>query len=234
MRKFIKFSLVALLVLAAGTGAAIYYFAKVKNYDVADQKVDEIIEKQYSIKLPDGTSLPEGIKKDADGSVWIDKNGHYILENGSTVAPEKWMTENSQLGNSGIASANTLADGGNDPNKKVTVDTIKNRYASTFSNLQGQAENQLGTLVGQAKKEYTQKLANGEKINPAYFYQKYSNAADAVESKTDAAFNTVYNTLKNDLKNNNYSTSHAEPFKTSYENVKAQQRNELMKKVTGR
>ena len=231
MRKFVKFALAALLVLAAGTGAAIYYFAKVKKYDVADRKVDEITEKHYSLKLPDETPLPKGVKKDADGSVWIDKNGHYILEDGSSVDPQTWLAENNQNGNGPVVSAKA-ADNGESP-KKVTVEAIKKRYAPTFDHLERQAKNQLGALVGQAKNEYTEKASKGEKINPAYFYQKYTGAANRVEAKTDAAFNTVYNTLESELKSNNYSPSHAKAFKTSYENAKKQQRDQLMAKITG-
>ncbi|RJS60680.1 hypothetical protein [Bacillus sp. PK3_68] len=224
MRKFVKLALAAFLILAIGAGAAIYYFMKVKQYDVADRKVDEITEKQYSIQLPNGTPLPEGIKTDEDGSVWIDKNGHYILEDGSTVDPQSWMTKD-RPANNGKRPNETV--------KKATVEEIKKRYAPTFSHLERQAKQQLGALVGQAKNEYSEKAAKGEKINPAYFYQKYTGAADTVEAKTDAAFNTVYLTLENELKSNHYSASHAKSFKISYENAKKQQKEALLSKVAG-
>ncbi|OCA88910.1 hypothetical protein [Pseudobacillus wudalianchiensis] len=274
MRKFFKIALVTLLVLAAGTGTAVYYFMKVKKYDVADKKVDEIIEKQYSIQLPDGTPLPEGVKKDANGNVLVNEKGHYILTDGTTVDPKKWLSESDSNppGSKGTASANTLPAGKNNgtsdggkttaagtdgktnatspngtqsnnpkappvssaaPSQKATVDTIKKRYAPSFSSLQGQAEGQLGSLISQAKSEYAQKKANGEAINPAYFYQKYTGAASAVEAKTDAAFNTLYDSLVSELKKNNYSSSHAKAFKDSYESAKESRKKALLSKATG-
>lgn len=224
MRTFIKIALAALLVMMIGAGAAIYYFVNVKEYDVEDQDVDKITQKQYSLKLPDDTPLPKGVKRDKDGSVWIDKNGHYILENGETIDPETWMAENNQPDQKKPTETSDT---------KATVEEIKKRYAPTFSHLEGQAKTQLGALVGKAKNEYTDKAAKGEKINPAYFYQKYTDAADTVEAKTDAAFNTVYKSLQNDLKKNDYSPSHAQSFKTSYEKAKKEQKDQLLKKVTG-
>lgn len=270
MRKFFKIALVTLLVLMAGTGTAVYYFMKVKKYDVADKKVDEILEKQYSIQIPDGTPLPKGVKKDANGNVLVDKKGHYILEDGTTIDPEKWMADlaSNKPNSKGTASADTLPKGQSNsaangekaaaspngttpssgtqgtkpkatpvssakPNQTATVDAIKKRYAASFSSLQGQAEGQLGSLISQAKSEYAAKKANGEPINPAYFYQKYAGAAGAVEAKTDAAFNTLYGSLQSELKKNNYSTSHAKPFKDSYESAKESRKKALLSKATG-
>jgi hypothetical protein len=259
MKRFIKWALALILLIGIGAGATIYYFTKVKQYDVADKQVDEITKQEYTLQLPEGAPLPEGVKRDPEGLVLVDEKGHYILEDGSTVDPEEWLASGDAVAANGkpastnggkTASTETAGSkptgtdgktgtgqpnesGTAEPEGETTVETIKDRYRPSFSNLQGQAQSRLGALVGQAKNEYATKKANGESINPAYFYQKYSGAAAAVEAKTDAAFNTVYSSLKSDLKANNYSPSHAEQFKKDYEATKAAQKDALMSKITG-
>lgn len=115
----------------------------------------------------------------------------------------------------------------------MTAAAIKSRYAGSFDSLQGQAQSQLGALVGQAKSEYEAKKASGETINPAYFYQKYDGAASSVEAKTDSAFNSLYKSMTSELKANGLSTSAADEYKAEYEATKEGMRSELMSKVTG-
>ncbi|MCI2253118.1 hypothetical protein L2D08_01925 [Domibacillus sp. PGB-M46] len=129
----------------------------------------------------------------------------------------------------GTANNNSGSAGG-----AVTVDTIKSRYAGSFSSLEGQVDSQLNSLISQAKAEYGAKQAAGETVNPAYFYQKYSGAASGVEAKTDAAFNSLYTGLTSELKANGFSASHAEQYKTEYEATKEARKNELLSKVAGK
>ncbi|WP_050183319.1 hypothetical protein [Domibacillus robiginosus] len=298
MRKFIKIALVAILFLALAGGGALYYFTKVKKYDVADEQVDQIVEDPYSISFPEGTPLPEGVQKDEEGLVVVDKDGAFVLEDGSTMTTDEWFsspeykevitsnTASPTAGNTGSASGSgdtasntnssgstsstetagtgtsnssgsgdtstsggsgtsgsgasggsgsgTSAGGDNGGSSdRSTAATIKSRYSGSFDSLQGQAQSQLGALVGQAKSEYAAKKAAGETINPAYFYQKYNGAASGVEAKTDAAFNSLYKSMTSELKANGLSTSAADEYKAQYEATKEGLRNELMSKVTG-
>lgn len=286
MRKFIKYSLIVVLLMALAGGGAFYYFAKVKTYDVADEQVDVIIEDPYSIAFPEGTPLPEGVQKDEEGLVIVDKEGSFILEDGTVITSDEWFSSaeytaasagasapagnagtsgGSSSGGSGAAdSTGDAPSGGNKSNasnpngnsssdsrtggtntggnpgsagsaapERVTAATIKQRYASSFDSLQGQVEGQLGSLIGQAKEEYTAKKAAGETINPAYFYQKYNGAAQSVEAKTDSAFNSLYNAMKSELSANGLSTSAAEEYKQQYEAAKEARKSELLSKVTG-
>ncbi|MGG3449080.1 hypothetical protein [Domibacillus aminovorans] len=273
MRKFIKIALIVVLFLALIGGGTLYYFTKVKTYDVADEKVDEIIDSPYSIAYPEGTPIPEGAQKDEEGLVIVDKDGNFLLEDGSVMSPDDWFaspeyaaavstgtggknnggssssdpaSSNGGTGSTGTGSdgsGNTDAGSGSGSNGEtggtneapagMTVDAIKSRYDSSFQSLEGQVDSQLGSLISQAKGEYVEKKAAGETVNPAYFYQKYNGAAANVESKTDAAFNSLYTGLTSELKANGFSESHANQYKADYEAMKESRRSELLSKVTG-
>jgi len=260
MRKFFKVAIVAFLVIALGVGGTIFYFMKMKTYDVADKKVDEILEKDYDVQLPPGAPGADGEQPTADGTV---EGGHaegsVTATNGQTVdgKPASGQTASGQSAD-GTSTAGQTANGqaaaptseggkSNDStsgtknssspssngSSKVTVESIKERYRPSFNNLQAQAESNVNSVVSRAASEYAQKRANGEAVNPAYFYQKYYGAASQLEAKTDAAFNTIYGSLQAELKSNGYSASHANEFKQQYESAKASREAALMNKVKG-
>jgi hypothetical protein len=273
LKKFVKIALIVVLFLALAGGGALYYFTKIKKYDVADEKVDEVIEDPYSIAYPEGTPIPESAQKDEEGLVIVDKDGNFILEDSSVMSPNEWFaspeyatavskatpgknngsssssdpaastgskgdTANSTSGTDGTdagsgSGTNGETGGTGGTPAAMTVEAIKARYESSFQSLEGQVDSQLGSLIGQAKGEYVEKQAAGETVNPAYFYQKYSGAAENVESKTDAAFNSLYTGLTSELKANGFSESHANQYKEDYEATKENRRNELLSKVTG-
>ncbi|OKL37652.1 hypothetical protein [Domibacillus mangrovi] len=267
MRRFVKIGLIVILFVAVIGGGTLYYFTKVKTYDVADEKVDDIIDSPYSIAYPEGTPIPEGAQKDKKGLVIVDKDGNFLLENGAVMNSDEWFaspeyaaaasTETGGTNNGGSSSkpvssngdtgstGNGSSDGGSGSGSNghtggtdeapsaMTVDAIKARYNSSFQSLEGQVDSQLASLISQAKGEYVQKKAAGETINPAYFYQKYNGAAANVESKTDAAFNSLYSGLTSELKANGFSDSHAKQYKADYEAMKESRRSELLSKVTG-
>ncbi|OAH54489.1 hypothetical protein AWH48_07780 [Domibacillus aminovorans] len=280
MRKLIKIALLVVLFLALVGGGTLYYFTKVKTYDVADEKVDEIIDSPYSIAYPEGTPIPEDAQKDEEGLVIVDKDGNFLLEGGSVMSPDDWFaspeyaaavstgtggnnnggsnSSDPAASNGGTGSTGTGSDGSSNTNggsgntdagsgsgsngetggtneapATMTVDAIKSRYESSFQSLEGQVDSQLGSLISQAKGEYVEKKAAGETVNPAYFYQKYNGAAANVESKTDAAFNSLYTGLTSELKANGFSESHANQYKADYEAMKESRRSELLSKVTG-
>ena len=68
--------------------------------------------------------------------------------------------------------------------QKPTVTSIKQKYAPMFENLQSQADGKLNALTERAKKEYSDKKDNGEKIDFGYFYNKYAGAAKGLEAQT--------------------------------------------------
>lgn len=296
MKKFVKISLIVVGLLIVIGGGTLYYFFEMKDYDVADEEVDKVIEDPYSIEFPEGTPLPEGAQRDKDGLIIVNKEGDFVLEDGSEMTVKEWFsssdyqtavaeaaefgadmnegentdsavasagsnrndsvvsdndlddsedldTPSGSSGNSGSSSSDSGSSSGSSgssgggsgsgSDNVVTVETIKSRYASSFNSLAGQAEGNLGSLISQAKSEYANKKSNGENINYAYFYQKYSSAAESVEAKTDAAFNSLYAALETELTAHGYSASHAESFRTEYESTKKNTRNAIMDQVSG-
>jgi len=53
MRKTFKMAIFTVLLLLVGGAGILYYYLNVKEYDVADEKVEEITKKDYQIDLPD-------------------------------------------------------------------------------------------------------------------------------------------------------------------------------------
>ncbi|HZG73368.1 MAG TPA: hypothetical protein VEY51_17670 [Chondromyces sp.] len=282
MRKFVKIALISFLVIALGIGGTIFYFTKVKTYEVADQEVDEILEKDYDIVLPPGAPGADGGQQPANGKVGEGNGeGTAIAANGQTTGgssvtgqaangqtADSASTNGQATGSSGAAgqtadgkpangqAANPAAEGtqtngstngtsasgskttnssspSQNSGSKVTVQSIKERYRPSFTHLQAQAEANVNGVVSRAAKEYGEKRAKGETINPAYFYQKYYGAASELEAKTDAAFNTVYSSLQTELKNNGFSASHANEFKEQYESAKKERESALTNKIKG-
>lgn len=92
MRKFFKIAIAVVLLLAIAGGGALYYFTKVKTYDVADEEVDKIVEDPYSISFPEGTPLPENVQKDDEGLVIVDEQGDFVLSDGSTMTTDEWFS----------------------------------------------------------------------------------------------------------------------------------------------
>jgi hypothetical protein len=60
MKKSFKVAIATVLILLAGTAGVLYYFLNVKEYDVADEKVEKITNTEYKVDLPDLDSLLEG------------------------------------------------------------------------------------------------------------------------------------------------------------------------------
>ena len=101
--KKLKWILGILLVLVLAVGGVVVYFTQIKEYDVADEKVDEVLEEGFELELPDGTV----IVVDKDGNVLEDvtpgtasevatfPEGTTVNEDGTTVTlPDGTVTDN--------------------------------------------------------------------------------------------------------------------------------------------
>jgi len=127
LRKFIKIALIAVLFLALAGGGALYYFTKVKKYDVADEKVDKIVEDPYSISFPEGTPLPKDVQKDEEGLVVVDKKGDFVLADGTTMSTDEWF------GSPEYQQAATASTGTGDTSKNADTQTGSVDTAGTSS-----------------------------------------------------------------------------------------------------
>jgi hypothetical protein len=72
MKKTLKMAIFTVLILLVGGAGVLYYYLNVKEYDVADVKVEEITKKDYQIDLPDLNGAVTG----EDGSSEDSTDGH--------------------------------------------------------------------------------------------------------------------------------------------------------------
>ncbi|KXH86880.1 hypothetical protein [Sporosarcina sp. HYO08] len=242
MKKFLKISLTIFAVLALAIGGYLLYILKFKQYDVADEEVDTIVEEPYTIELPgDEFSLEDQEVAEGDASNGT-TNGEQTTSDESSTAGNQSQNP-TQTGKSQTTTTTTTTTNNSStrqpttspaqPASKPTVAAIKQKYAPTFSNLEAQADQKLGALIGRAQGEYNAKKANGESVDYGYFYNKYAGAANALEANTDAAFHTVLNAVENDLVKHGYDKSYAQSFKSEYEATKKARRDGILDKVTG-
>lgn len=241
MKKF-KMFLIALAVIFVAAGGYLIYELKFKSYDVADEKVDSIIEEEFEVELPDGqvakiskdgnveiiSSSSTSSETNASGSSQSNSNDSSEGDNNDTSANESNSAANGQASSGSNKSPNS--NNSTDKNR-VTVATIKDKYTKTFSIIETQSRNRLNALISEAKNEYTTKKNNGENISYGYFYRKYMGAATSLEQSTTAAVNSIVKLVEMELKANGYDASHAQSFVDQYEKTKENLRSDLMKKV---
>ena len=65
MKKKLKIFLSVFVIILVAAGSYLLYTFKFKEYDVADEEVEQIVKDPYEIELPDGTKLT----LDEDGEV---------------------------------------------------------------------------------------------------------------------------------------------------------------------
>lgn len=214
MKKW-KIFLSAFILAAAAAGGTVYYFLNVKEYKTADKKVEEIVEAEYQIKLPEPGPAP------STASAGTAEQGADQAEGNGQAAPAN--------GGQRTAKAAELKDHSTagKPTKPTAAHIIA-KYQPAFQELQSQADSKLNTLLSYAFSEYQAKQANGEDISYFYFYNKYNSAAKKLEASTDASFNYIYNALVKELKNYGYSGNEAKPIKEQYVSTKKQTRAALM------
>lgn len=209
MKKIIL-SILALLIIAGGGTA--YYFLKVKTYDLSqDTVLEDITEEEYEIELPPNDSSVDSVTGSAP--------------EGGTDAPAEVEGNPQNKGGEADTAAST---GTENSEEKVTPQSIKDRYRPSFESLEAQANSKINALAGRAFNEYKEKKANGEKISYSYFLTKYKTAGEALEAKTDQAFNKLYAALLKDLKTQGFDPKEAEEIRATYEATKKERRNILL------
>nr|WP_106784341.1 hypothetical protein [Lysinibacillus timonensis] len=235
------------LIILAGAGY-IFYELKIKQYDVADPVIDELIEEEFVIDLPDGKQLV----LDKDGKIIEEKSGSASNVGGTETEPasENASNANEQVndsvsdsnGETAIQSENAQSEGTSNLSgqknstkpvneEKPTVSSIKEKYMPTLEALQVQANSKVDGLVGKAYSEYVAKKQNGQEVSFGYFYNKYVGAADTLEASTDAVFNSIISIIESELVANGFNKDHANSLRDEYNAQKEQRRSALMNKA---
>lgn len=252
MKKKLKIAAIVVGAIVLCAASYILYIMKFKEYDVADESVDEIIGESFEIELPDGSKITlneegEVIENDAEASeVSSTSESETVSTSGSstnsTGSSSTSTSKDEGKGTTSTSTAGSDSNSGSKPSKpstpgkqdaKPTVASIKEKYTPAFHALEGQAETKLNALVGRAKNEYISKKENGEKIDYGYFYNKYMSAATELEGRTDNVFNGVLKAVEKDLEKNGFDKSYANSFVEEYNASKKNRKDSLMKKVTG-
>lgn len=203
------------------------------KYKLENEDVYVVIKNNRIVKVIDvnGQEITHNTVKP---NLTVEKKNNQVViltEDGSniTVKPGKpGATETT--GTTGT----TGTPGVTEPEQKPTVANIKDKYASSFSALQSQAESKLSGLIGLAKEEYSNKKGNGESVSFGYLYNKYMAAASGMEASTDAAFESLMGVVESDLENNGFNKSYASSFRDDYEATKESLRSELYNKALGK
>lgn len=239
-----KIFLLMLLIVLLATAGTLLYFFKFKEYDVADEEVAIIVEDPYTIEMPDGTP----ITVDAEGEVVDTTKTDAAARTSASIATIP-VTGGARTTSEGTSTDGAKGEGTPSVDKapsstagessttettpKPTVSSIKQKYVPKLENLQSQADNKLNTLVGNAKKEYSAKKANGESISYGYFYIKYVGAANGLEARTDTVFAGVIKAVEKDLAANGYDNSLSKNLVDEYNAKKKARKDSLLNKIIG-
>lgn len=247
-KKILAASVTTLLIV----GGYLIYIFQFKEYDIADKEVAEITEETYKLELPDGSAIEldkdgnvlesedttSGTKTaDSSNSSAVSTSSNETSESDSesTAGSSSDSSKNGSSSNSGSSnSGSTETTPSNSETEKVTVAAIKGKYSPTMSSLQSQANGRINALIGRAIEEYQNKKANGDSVNYAYFYNKYTSAATELEGRTDTVFYQVVGVIEKELVANGYSKSHSQSFVESYETAKEDRRSALLDKAINR
>ncbi|MCM3356548.1 hypothetical protein [Psychrobacillus sp. MER TA 171] len=249
MKKLKVFSIIALAVIIAGGGYLLYLF-NFKEYDVADEEVKEIVEKEpYKVELPGGITIlmdengevveettegtePNGTTGTSDGDTQAVSGPASAASNSNNASTPSQST--GKTASSGTSSSPKPSVGGTDSTlQSESVDTIMEKYRPAMEGLESQADTKINALVGRAKTEYSTKKANGESIDYGYFYNKYMAAAKDLEGNTDKVFNAVLKAVEKDLAANGHDQSQAKAMKKEYEAKKKARRDGILSQVMG-
>ncbi|MEK4244508.1 hypothetical protein MKZ20_04085 [Psychrobacillus sp. FSL K6-2684] len=225
MKKLKIFAIIVLVLIIAG-GSYLLYTFKFKEYDVADDEVKEIVEKEpYKVELPGGAA----ISMDENGEV-IEEEGTSGETAGNNAVDGNGESSNNVTGNDGADNSSGTSSGSSN---ETTVAAIKEKYTPALEGLEDQADTKVNALIVKAKKEYVDKQANGEKINVGYFYNKYMAAAKDLEGNTDKVFDAVLNAVEKDLAANGFDKTEAKAMEEEYEAKKKARRDSILKKALG-
>jgi len=261
----------------------------IKEYETADEEVDNIVDTEFNVQLPvdsptndpteNGESI-ENFQKDQDQKSKQENNEQDLTtkpsqedeqskesvknkedahsSNGGNQPSEQSTTnKDSKQASSKRSPKNDIQeeqdtttndsehkkaehkrknDSATEDTKNVkeqdtTAEDIIAHYKPSFEALQSQALSKLNLLVSYAHNEYKGKKNRGEKVSYGYFYNKYKEAAEKLEAKTDATFQQLYSSLQKELAENGFSKSKAQKIKDYYSQKKRERESQMLSKV---
>ncbi|MCM3744108.1 hypothetical protein M3193_08125 [Sporosarcina luteola] len=190
MGKKLKIALIIFGVVVLCAASYILYILKFKDYDIADESVDEIIEESYEIELPDGTI----ITLNEDGDVVEEEIGE--KKAGTTVSG------NDNQGSSEGATSKDSQDsseGSTSKDEQKTITTGGTKTDSSTSSSTGKTTPQTGS-ANTSKPGSAPSTPGTEAAKPsvATIKEKYTPAFQALEGQADDKLNALIGRAKNE------------------------------------
>jgi len=178
--------LVVVLLVVIGGGYALYEF-KFKTYDVADEKVDEIVEEDYVIQLPDGTE----ISIDDEGNIVEKSSGQLVLNTiGSSTSTDSNLTQLGQSQQKGQSEQS-----GQSAQTSQTGQTGQTSQSNeTQGNPSNSTVNNSGTTQPNSSTTPTSQVA--EKPTVKSIKAKYTPTLQALQSQANGRINGLVSNAK--------------------------------------
>ncbi|ARJ39624.1 hypothetical protein SporoP8_12515 [Sporosarcina ureae] len=222
MKRRLIILLSIVLALIAVSGGYLLYIFQFKEYNVADQQIDRILEHPYHTVLPNGTRLvvdhtggtikKEYAEKENTGRKEFSSNPDEMDSKESPISTHK-------------ASIPTKVDSNSEKYpERITVAQIKNKYESVITNFHKQTDDKYYELIEHAKNEYATK---GKNVSYAYRYTKYNSAVEALELQSDSMFNEIMNSVERSLESNGYHKAYSNSFQDEYKEKKKLRRDKV-------
>lgn len=175
--------LVVVLLVVIGGGYALYEF-KFKSYDVADEKVDDIVEEDYVIQLPDGTE----ISIDDEGNIVEKSSGQLVLNTtGSSTSTDSNLTQLGQSQQKGQSEQS-----GQSAQTSQTGQTSQSN--ETQGNPSNSTVNNSGTTQPNSSTTPTSQVA--EKPTVKSIKAKYTPTLQALQSQANGRINGLVSNAK--------------------------------------
>ncbi|MGM8215891.1 hypothetical protein ACLIA0_10005 [Bacillaceae bacterium W0354] len=213
--------------------STIFYFFFIKEYDTADENVDEIVSSDFDIILPNDLVEKEYNQEKLDDTESIKSETSEETdgeETTQTISNDFFNKDEEEQINKTEQNNSATKQSHNDIKEKDTPSSEKilAKYEPSFRSLQEQAESRLLKLAQYALDEYKSKKKNGERVSYSYFFQKYKAAANQLESRTDETFYYIYDQMVNELNEYGYSESIAEKVLKEYKSIKKDRESKLI------
>lgn len=197
-------SLLGLVLIGLGT---LYYYFELKEYDIADTQVDEIVREPYTIELPDGTV----IEFDEEGNVIGDEErlfGGIESTESSTPASGDVSTsdgeqdessdgstnDSSGTGTTGSSSGST--GGGTSGNGGSGTSSGSGSGSGSSSDGSGNTGGPSGDSSGGGQTDGSTGGGQGSNITVAAIKDKYNPTFAALEGQADAKLNALIGRAK--------------------------------------
>lgn len=220
-RRLIILSSIVLALIAVSGGYLLYIF-QFKEYNIADNQIDRILEHPYHIVLPNGTRLVVDHTGGKVNKEYPEKESKGRKEFSSN--PDKLDSKENSRSTHKAFSPTTVDSISRKYPDRVTVAQIKDKYASVITNFHKQTDDKYYEMIEHAKNEYVTK---GKNVSYAYRYTKYKSAVEALELQSDSIFNEIMNSLEKGLESNGYHKAYSNSFQDEYQEKKKLRRDRV-------